>query len=251
MDNKIRKVFLFFTLIISLGFVGYAATMSVPVRIHMPPQYNVSSCNGLINDRIGEPFVTYSCLIDIETSYEDNFLEMCHIEVKDNKNEFVYKSRNLLQLKKETILDFKDSNAPVSISFDEIKLKYDKLGTYELNYYLNCSFWDAPPKFHTKTIDIIDSSPFKQITIMFQQLEFAKSAIELQRETLDELKFQRNETNQQFKESLDYIIEQNRIAKWALIIAIIAIILEIIVIIIEIFKEEIKRNFYRIARKRK
>lgn len=239
---KIEKKLFFIIYLIFLSSVVYAATMSVPVRIHMPPQYNVSSCNGLINDRIGEPFVIYPCSINIETSYEDNFLEMCHIEVKDNKNEFVYKSKNLLQLKKETVLDFKDPNKPISTSFDEIKLKYDKLGTYELNYYLNCSFWDSPPKFHSKTIDIIDSSPFKQITILFQQLEFAKNAIDLQRETLEELKFQRNETNQQYKESLDYIIEQNKIAKWALFIA-------IIVMIIEIFRKEIRKILKYIFRK--
>ena len=196
---KMGKYLFFIIFLIFLSSIGYAATMSVPMRIHMPPQYNVSSCNGLINDRIGEPFVTYTCFIEVETSYEDNFLEMCHIEVKDNKNEFIHKSKNLLQLKKETILDFKEPNNPLSKSFDKIKLKYDKLGTYEVNYYLNCSFWGTPSKFHSKTIDIIDSSPFKQITIMFQQLEFAKNAINLQRETLDELKFQRNETNQQYK----------------------------------------------------
>ena len=190
--------------------------------------------------------------------WDDEQLQTCTIIAKDDKDTFNYESKSLLQLQIGKELEpnqFKKTNI-----FVDVPIKYKVLGTYDIDFSLKCGFWQSPFTFKTKRVEIIDKSPFKQFTLMSQQVEFAKGQLEFAKEQIDllkeqltELKMQRNETNQQFKVSLDYIIEQNKIAKNALYLAITLLIIEISFSIIGIFREEVgrylKKQYKKILKK--
>lgn len=234
MNKKIILIvaFLFFVSLVC------AAEQSFTGKILPPPIIEFSSCNNLLNGIIGEPLETYHCLINLTVFWDDEQLQTCTILAKDDKNTFNYESKSLLEL--QIGKELEPNQFTKTEIFADIPVKYNVLGTYDVDFSLKCGFWSSPFTFQTKRIEIIDKSPFKQFTLMSQQVEFAKEQSDLLKEQLKELKIQRNETSQQFKVSLDYIIEQNNIAKNALYLAITLLIVEILFSIIGIFREDVK-----------